>query len=122
MKSKKPNSNKNSWNPYDKNVDHSNSTSSKENSLVSQRMRENTSDISISVDPLAINVLTNPVNNRVLQVFPSSLSSPSPQPVGVNIYVVRPSVKSNMPIPQDQNIANSAKLNMNSLAIPYNNN
>lgn len=78
MKSKKPNSNKNSWNSYNKNIDHSNPTSSKENSWVSQRMRENTSDIFISVDPLAINVLTNPVNNRTLQVSSSSLSSPSP--------------------------------------------
>jgi len=44
------------------------------------------------------------------------------QPVGVNISTVRPSAESNIPIPQGQSMANSAKLNVNSLAIPYNNN
>ena len=99
MKSKKPNSNKTGWNPYNKNIGHSNPTSSKENPSVSQRTRETTSDVSMSVDSPAMNVPTNPVNSGTLQV--SSLS-PQPltatQPAGVNVSAARLPAGSNVPI------------------------
>jgi len=57
-------------NPYDKLNE--NPISLRENFPVSQRMRDTTSDVSISVDPPAMNIPTNPVNSKVLQVSPPS--------------------------------------------------
>ena len=106
MKSKKPNSNKTGWNPYNKNIGHSNPTSSKENPSVSQRTRETASNISMSVDSPAMNIPTNPVNSGALRVSSPSLSSPSPQPpatmqpAGVDVSVARQPAGSNVPTPQ----------------------
>ena len=128
MKSKKLNSNKTGWNPYDKNISHSNSISSKENPSVFQRMRETTSDISMFVDPPTTNILTNLVSNGTSYVFPPSLSSPSPQPLAVmqsarvNVSIARLLAGSNMSISQGQDMAISTEPNVNSSAIPYNNN
>ena len=66
MKSKKLSSNKTGWNSYNKNIGHSNPIPLKENSSVSQRTREIVSDISISVDLLAMNTFTNSVNSGAL--------------------------------------------------------
>jgi len=64
MKSKKTSYHK-VPNPYDKL--NKNPISLRENPSVSQRMRETTSDVSISVDPPAMNIPTNPVNSKILQ-------------------------------------------------------
>ena len=73
MKSKNLNSNKTSWNPYNKNIDYSNFILLKENSSVFQSIRETVSNISIVMDSLDINTSTSPVNSETLQVSSSLL-------------------------------------------------
>jgi len=111
MKSKKSNPTKLSWVPYP------NPIPPKENSSVSQSIRETVSDIFLSVDPPAMNIPTNHVNSGASQVSPPSLSSPSPQPPAT----MQPA-GFNVPTSQGQGMANSAKSNLNSSTIPYNNN
>lgn len=78
MKSKKSNSNKTGWNPYDKNIGHSNPIPQKDNPSVSRSTRESVSDSSMAVNSPAMNTSTNPVNSGALRVSPPSPSSSSP--------------------------------------------
>ena len=83
MKSKKLSSNKTSWNSYDKNIGYSSPILPKENSSVSQSIRETVSNTSIAVDSPAMVTSTNSANSRTLQVFSFSLFSFSSQPFTV---------------------------------------
>lgn len=80
-------------------------------------MRETVSDIFIAVDSLATNSSTNPINSRVLEVFPPLLFSFSYQ-----FPAAMKSAGSNMPVPQGQDIVNSIESNLPFLAIPCDNN
>jgi len=125
MKSKKLTKQAISWAPYPNTLKE---TSPKKNSSVSvsHSTRETNSDVSMSVDP-PTTLTRNPSNSRALQIPPPSQPSPPQpyavsQPVGVNMPADRQLAKTNVSMPQGQELTNNIRPILESSAILYNNN